>query len=102
MSAFSQAVLEQIPDAQQASSVANALLVAVLQSLASWRLLATGTNTEHRIGQHILGAVNHADLSGTGHVQVQPEAVCAHAVAVTSCKRMTLSRKTTFWLFRKL
>ncbi|KAL3136620.1 hypothetical protein ABBQ38_005860 [Trebouxia sp. C0009 RCD-2024] len=70
-SACSQAVLEEIPDAQQACSVANALLVAVLQSLACLRAHISGTGTEESsIGQQILGAINQADLSGTGHVQV--------------------------------
>ena len=70
-SAFRQAVLEEIPDAQQASSVANALLVAVLQNLACMKHQTLGTGTEElSIGQQILGAVDRADLSGTGHVQV--------------------------------
>lgn len=69
-SAFSNAVLEHMPDAQQPSSVANALLVAVLQSLACWKSHTNGTGSNTNVGQHVLSAINQADLSGAGHVQV--------------------------------
>ena len=65
-SAFYTAVLEHIPDAQQASSVANALLVAVLQSLAC----SSFQTADLSVGQHIQNAVNQADLAVQGHVQV--------------------------------
>ena len=65
-SAFNTVVLEHIPDAQQGSSVADALLVAVLQSLACSSFQANDLS----IGQQIQNALNQADLSSCGHVQV--------------------------------
>ena len=65
-SAFHTAVLEHVSDAHQASSVANALLVAVLQCLACASFQAADFST----GQQIQSAVNQADLAPTGHVQV--------------------------------
>lgn len=65
-SAFHTAVLEHVPDAQQASSVANALLVAVLQSLAC----SSFQTADLSVGQQIQTAVSQADLAVQGHVQV--------------------------------
>ena len=65
-SAFHAAVLEHVPDAQQAPSVANALLVAILQSLAC----SSFQTADLSISQQIQNAVGQADLAVQGHVQV--------------------------------
>lgn len=65
-SAFHTAILEHIPDAQQVSSVANALLIAVLQALAC----SSFQTADLSVGQQIQNVVNQADLAVQGHVQV--------------------------------
>ena len=65
-SAFHSAIVEHVPNAQQACSVANPLLVAVLQGLAC----SSFQTADLSIGQQVQNAVNQADLADAGHVQV--------------------------------
>ena len=81
-SAFHTAILEHAPDARQASSVANALLIAVLQSLACSSFPAADLS----IGQQIQNAVNQADLAAQGHVQVRLLNACPSASEATNGK----------------